>query len=81
MVQRQHHRGLPAHRMPADIHRRAKVSDDLGQISRHLGVALALRTRAVAVVTHVDRDYVALVGQTFSNHTPVAPRPEKTMHD
>ena len=79
--QRQHHHRLAAHGVTADVHRAAQMRDNLGQILRHLGIAMGVVMRAAAVVAHVHRDDVAIVRKTFRDDAPVAARAIEAMND
>ncbi len=79
--QRQLHRGLAAHRMAQQIDRRLQRGKDVRQVLGHVGIALAGRPRAVAVVAHVDGHHLAPVGQAARDHPPVPARPIEAMRD
>ena len=79
--QRQHHGRLAAHRMAQHIHLPAAQTDHLGQITGHIGIALACGPETQAMVAHVDRDHVTPDRQPPRHRPPIAPRTEQPMRD
>ena len=62
MFKREDHRGLAAHGMSHHRHGLIKVGDDLGQVLRHVKIAMAVKPRAVTMIAQINRYYPPVTG-------------------
>jgi len=79
--QGQRHRGLASHRMTENIGASSMGGDDLCQIGGQIGVLVAVKPRAVAVVAHVYADHMAVDREAFGDDAPITRRAEQAVGD
>ena len=78
VLQRQHHRGLPAHGMSDHV---GTCPDRRRQIIGHVGIGVTVGPGAFPVVAHVHRGHREGIAQPLDDHPPVSRRPVKPVRD